>query len=281
MTSQFGLMIGRVTAITASATQRARTASSRPSRLLSASAASANFRVSCWASVRPAASLRRFVISAVSANALKTLVLKLNVSDDAPCHGTGAVHAGIYHRRACVLAIEKVKGEAFDVRPAMRQMHGSGIAQLEILAFANVAGRAQADDRHPGGNGRPDPACAVFNHKTLVRAHAQSACGEQKNVRMRLSSRDHIRTENMTAEFRFQGQHRKAQLQAINRTGGGDASGDMGKTSDEICRPAHFLQIRPEPVQRSKLELAGKIGGSGRPIAASISATASSHLRPE
>jgi hypothetical protein len=29
------------------------------------------------------------VISAVSANALKTLVPKLNVSDDAPCDGTG------------------------------------------------------------------------------------------------------------------------------------------------------------------------------------------------
>ena len=67
----------------------------------------------------------------------------------------GAVQLASYHRRACVLAIEKVKGEAFDVRPGMRQMHGSGIAQLEIMAFANVAGRAEADDRHPGGNSRP------------------------------------------------------------------------------------------------------------------------------
>jgi hypothetical protein len=92
----------------------------------------------------------------------------------------------------------------------MRQMHGASIAQLEIMAFANVAGRAQADDCHAGGNGRPDPACAVFDHKTLIRAHAQSACGEQKNVRVRLSSRDHIRTKDMTAEFRFQGQHREA-----------------------------------------------------------------------
>jgi hypothetical protein len=58
---------------------------------------------------------------------------------------------------------------------------------------------------------------------------------------VRLSSRDHIRTENMTAEFRFQGQYRKAQLQAIHRTGRGDASGEMGETFDKIGRAAHFL----------------------------------------
>ena len=81
---------------------------------------------------------------------------------------------------ACVLAIEKVHGEAFDVRPGTRQMHGACVAQLEIMAVANVAGCTEADDRHPGGNGRPDPARAVFNHKTLVRAYAQSASGEQK-----------------------------------------------------------------------------------------------------
>ena len=52
-------------------------------------------------------------------------------------------------------------------------MHGSGIAQLEIMAFANVAGRAQADDRHAGGNGRPDPACAVFNMRPGMKGPAQ------------------------------------------------------------------------------------------------------------
>ena len=36
------------------------------------------------------AARRRLVISAASANALKTFVPKLNVSDDAPCHGTAA-----------------------------------------------------------------------------------------------------------------------------------------------------------------------------------------------
>jgi len=97
-----------------------------------------------------------------------------------------------------------------------------------------MAGRAQADGRHPGGNGCPDPARTVLDHKTLIRAHAQSACGEQENVRMRLSARDHVGAENMTAEFRFQSQHPKAQLQAIDRTGGGNAAGDVGKTSDEI-----------------------------------------------
>jgi hypothetical protein len=62
----------------------------------------------------------------------------------------------------------------------MRRMHGSSIAQLEIMAFANVAGCAQADDGHPGGNGRPDPTCAVFNHKTPIRAHAQLLAANRK-----------------------------------------------------------------------------------------------------
>ena len=92
----------------------------------------------------------------------------------------------------------------------MRQVQGTSIAQSEIMAFANVTGRAQADGRHPCGNGRPDTTGAVFDHETLIRAHAQSACGKQENVRMRLSARDHVDAENMAAEFRFQSQHRKA-----------------------------------------------------------------------
>ena len=75
------------------------------------------------------------------------------------------------------------------------------------MAFANVAGRAQADDRHASGNGRPNPAGAVFDHKTFIRAHAQFSRGEQKNVRVRLSARDHICAEDMTAEFCFQFQY--------------------------------------------------------------------------
>jgi hypothetical protein len=86
----------------------------------------------------------------------------------------------------------------------MRKVCGPGIAQLEIMAFANVTGRAQADGRHPRGNCRPDPTRAVLDHQTFRRAYAQLACGEQKNVRVRLSSCDHVGTENMSSEFRFQ-----------------------------------------------------------------------------
>src|SRR2546430_6895384 len=64
-------MIGSVTAITASATQRPQTASHRPSRLLSASAASANFWTSCWISVRPFVRLPEMGKTAGSANTLK------------------------------------------------------------------------------------------------------------------------------------------------------------------------------------------------------------------
>src|SRR3990170_5546729 len=64
-------MIGRVTAVTANATQRARTASSRPSRLLSARAASANFNVACRASVRSTGPPRESGMLLVSANTLK------------------------------------------------------------------------------------------------------------------------------------------------------------------------------------------------------------------
>ena len=169
MTSQWGLMIGSVTAVTASATQRARTARSRPWRLLSAIAASANFWVSCRASARPAGSLRGMVISAVSANTLKIFVPKLDLSDDASCHGHAAPY-GVPARFHAVegglrLAIEKVQCETLDLRPGMRQVDGAGIARLEVMAVANVAGRGQADGRHACGNGRPDPARAVLDHE--------------------------------------------------------------------------------------------------------------------
>ena len=44
---------------------------------------------------------------------------------------------------------------------------------------------------------------------------------------------------------------------------------------------AYFLQIGPETIQRRALSWPEKSDGSGLPIAASISATASSHRRPE
>jgi len=95
----------------------------------------------------------------------------------------GAVRAGMIPPEGVRLAIEKVGGEVLDVRPRMRQVYGAGVAQLEIMAFANVIGRAQADGRHASGNGRPDLAGAVFDHTTFIRLHGQLACGEQKNIR--------------------------------------------------------------------------------------------------
>jgi hypothetical protein len=122
----------------------------------------------------------------------------------------GAIHDGMIPSQRVHLAIEKVQGEAFDLGPRPRQMHGAGIAQLEIMAIADVAGGAQADHCHSGGNGSPDSTSAVLDDKTFVRGHAQFARGEQENVRVRLSGRDHVRAENMTAEFGFQRQHREA-----------------------------------------------------------------------
>ena len=107
-------------------------------------------------------------------------------------HGTGRLARRMIPPEGDVIALKNA-GEAFDVPPGMRQIHGAGIAQLEIMAFANVAGRAEADDRHPGGNGRPDPARAVFNHETLVRTRAQSACGEQKNFQASFLARPYPR----------------------------------------------------------------------------------------
>src|SRR5260370_7749085 len=87
-------------------------------------------------------------------------------------------------------------------------MHGAGIAQLEIVALANMTGGTQANRRHPRCNGRLDAARAVLDHETFIRADAQFAGGKQKDVGMRLSPRHHIGTETMTAELRFQSQHR-------------------------------------------------------------------------
>ena len=145
----------------------------------------------------------------------------------------------------------------------MRQVHGTGIAQSEIMAFANVTGRAQADGRHPCGNGRPDTTGAVFDHETLIRAHAQSACGKQENVRMRLSARTMSALKDMAAEFRFQSQHRKAsaagdriELEEAMQRGMWAEAPELEISSAALT----IFQIRSETLQRGKLELAGKIG---------------------
>ncbi len=104
------------------------------------------------------------------------------------------------------------------------------------------------------------PPGAVFDDEASIRADAELAGGEQKNVGMRFSPRHHVGAVDVAAEFGFQLQHRQAQLQPVDRTGGRDAPGQVGKPLDEIGGAADFLQIGPEPVQRRALELAGKIG---------------------
>ena len=89
---------------------------------------------------------------------------------------------------ACVLAIEKVQGEAFDVRPGMRQMHGASVAQLEIMAFANVAGCARPTTVIPAATAAliPPALSSITRHWSGRTPNLLAA--EQKNVRMRLSA---------------------------------------------------------------------------------------------
>src|ERR1700716_1027824 len=108
------------------------------------------------------------------------------------------------------LTFEKLASEALDLRPRMRQMHGAGIAQPDIVAFANMTGGTQANRRHPRCNGRPDAARAVLDHETFIRADAQLAGGKQKDVGMRLSPRDHIGTEDMTVDLLLECPHHKS-----------------------------------------------------------------------
>jgi hypothetical protein len=45
-------------------------------------------------------------------------------------------------QRTCALIPRNLKRDALDVRPRLRQVHGAGIAQLAIMAVANVTGGA-------------------------------------------------------------------------------------------------------------------------------------------
>ena len=117
------------------------------------------------------------------------------------------------------LALEKPQRELLDLAPRLRQMHGPGIAQLYIVAFANMAGGAEADRGHSRRDGGLDSAGAVLDHKAAIRADAQLPGGKQEDVGMGFSARDHVGAENMIAEFRFHAQHREAELQPIDRAG--------------------------------------------------------------
>jgi len=117
-------------------------------------------------------------------------------------------------------AFEKLRSDVFYPGARMRQVRASGISQLEMTALADVAGRAEANSRHPGCDGATR---AIFDNKTSIRSYAHF-CWRQ--------------TERSFAYFR---------------------------------------QMRSGSGEGGALKFAGKSGGNGFRVAASISATTSSH----
>jgi hypothetical protein len=76
-------------------------------------------------------------------------------------------------------AFEKLRSDVFYPGARMRQVRASGISQLEMTALADVAGRAEANSRHPGCDGATR---AIFDNKTSIRSYAHFAGGKQKEA---------------------------------------------------------------------------------------------------
>ena len=79
---------------------------------------------------------------------------------------------------------EKLCREALDVRPGLRQMQGARVAQLQVMARANMTGGAQSDRGHARCDRSLDSARAILDHQALIRFYVELARGKQKNVRM-------------------------------------------------------------------------------------------------
>ena len=78
---------------------------------------------------------------------------------------------------------------------------------------------------------------------------------------MRLSAPDHVGAEDIGAETVLEVEDRKAELQAIDRTGRRDTPRTSGKCPDEIGRATDLSQVLAESIERGSLEIVGKTGG--------------------
>jgi hypothetical protein len=78
---------------------------------------------------------------------------------------------------------------------------------------------------------------------------------------MRLSAPDHVGAEDIGAETVLEAEDRKAELQAVDRTGRRDTARTSGKCPDEIGRATDLSQVLAESIARGSLEIVGKIGG--------------------
>src|SRR5882757_9927981 len=161
-------MIGSVSAITASATQRARTASHKPSRLLSASAASAHFWMSCGTSVRPSVRLPEWGKTPASANTLKCPLLRLGKS----AHAMGR-EAGVYFKWGEI----RPAGIYRRSRPQVLRLGFEGRRRPGVPGRRNCPGLFERHERHgrTGHHGRrQDPVPALgLNQRDQIRIGAE------------------------------------------------------------------------------------------------------------
>src|SRR5712671_5000439 len=72
---------------------------------------------------------------------------------------------------------------------------------------------------------------------------------------MRLPARHHIRAEYVAAEFVREIEDRETELQAIDRTGGRDASGYGGERLNELAGPADLREAGTKSIKNRELEI--------------------------
>src|ERR1700730_10651526 len=72
---------------------------------------------------------------------------------------------------------------------------------------------------------------------------------------MRLPTRHHIRAKYVATEFVFKVEDLETELQAINRTGGGDASGYVGKFLNKPASTAYFGQVGTKSIKNRNPEI--------------------------
>ena len=123
----------------------------------------------------------------------------------------------------------------------------------------------------------PPALSSITRHAGL---HSEPVGGKQEDVGTWLAARHHVGAEDVAAELIGEVEHLETEFQAVDRTGGRDASRQVGKCLDEFSGAAHFPEVAPKPVQRGGLEIVGETGGYGLPTADSICVMTSFHRLP-
>lgn len=136
---------------------------------------------------------------------------------------------------------------------------GQGRNALAVPRRTGMRPAGEDKHRHPCTLRGLNPRRAVLDHDAVRRIGLHGACRVKEKIGSRLAVLDHAGTENAWLEALQQTGQRERQADALQLTGGCDASGAVERIQ-HFCDSRHRLQAQAKPIIEFMAEIFEKGG---------------------